>query len=66
MDDDDLRRDIYNASYDRQADRDWDALIMVLLGVGFLAMALFAGAGWLDHEFGWHLQAWLREHLHFG
>lgn len=65
-DEEDFRRAAYDARYDRESDDYWEPLIILALGVALVAGLLFGAAGWLDHEFGWHLQAWFREHLNLG
>ncbi|BDZ52504.1 hypothetical protein GCM10025867_47450 (plasmid) [Frondihabitans sucicola] len=41
-------------------------LLGIVLALVAITAAAFAGAGWLDSHFGWHLTAWLHALLKMG
>lgn len=65
MDDREFERRLENYEAERDGD-DGSDIIMTFVYIAAGLAAVYFGLGWLDGQFGWETQAWLRSLFHSG
>lgn len=60
----DISDEIREARYEKENEDTIEQFILMIV-TGLIAVgAVLYGAHWLDGQFHWHLEAWIRSHLH--